>query len=194
MLFKSTTLVLIGLLGANVSAENMGMSLRKVNDKAEAETAAVAREEESFEGEVLHLDLEVIVEGGERKLFPLLPGTLCPTGHTCRVRNQSHAGASPMISALKKNFRTPLAISMDWNEFNNNLKTVVASDNYCTRRTAMARAAGLAAGVAATTVSQPAYAAETKEVKMGTDNGGLQFVPANTKICKGDSVKWYVEL
>ena len=28
---------------------------------------------------------------------------------------------------------------------------------------------------------------------MGTDSGGLQFVPAKTSICKGDSVKWYVE-
>jgi len=32
--------------------------------------------------------------------------------------------------------------------------------------------------------------AETKIVKMGTDGGGFQFVPAKTAICAGDSVKW----
>merc|ERR1711935_1029700 len=63
-------------------------------------------------------------------------------------------------------------------------------NNHCTRRNAMTRAAGRAAGVAAATVASPAYAAETKEVKMGTDTGGLQFVPAKISICKGDTVKW----
>merc|ERR1719157_268133 len=70
------------------------------------------------------------------------------------------------------------------------MNTVVMSDDYCTRRGAMARAAGMAAGVAAATVASPAYAAETKQVKMGSDSGGLQFVPAKTAICKGDSVTW----
>ena len=56
----------------------------------------------------------------------------------------------------------------------------------------MARRPGPAAGVAIGTVSQPAYAAETKEVKMGSDSGQLIFVPAKISICKGDSVKWYV--
>ena len=58
------------------------------------------------------------------------------------------------------------------------------------RRTAMARAAGLAAGVALGTVNAPAYAAETKNVKMGNDAGGLKFEPEKISICKGDSVKW----
>ena len=34
-----------------------------------------------------HLNLEVVVEGGRRELFPLLPGTKCPQGHICRSRN-----------------------------------------------------------------------------------------------------------
>ena len=34
-----------------------------------------------------HLNLEVVVEGGRRELFPLLPGTKCPKGHICRARN-----------------------------------------------------------------------------------------------------------
>merc|ERR1712038_167590 len=79
---------------------------------------------------------------------------------------------------------------MDWEDMNTNLQTVVASDEFCSRRQAMTRAAGLAAGLAATTVATPSYAAETKEVKMGSDSGLLAFVPQKTTICKGDTVKW----
>lgn len=161
MMFKA--LVFAGLLSAKVSAE------------------------------VEHLDLEVVVEGGERKMFPLLPGTKCPTGHNCRVRTSTgnaRAGMQPIIYSLKENLRTPLAASMDWEALNNDLTTVVNSNDYCSRRNAMTRAAGLAAGVAAATVASPAYAAATAEVKMGTDSGQLIFVPAKTSICKGDSVKW----
>lgn len=141
-----------------------------------------------------HLDLEVVLEGGERKLFPLLPGTKCPTGHTCKSRTSVaptvSAGQQSLTKAFKDNYKTPLAASLDWNEFNNELKTVVNSNDFCNRRAAMARAAGLAAGVAASVVAQPAFAAETKEVKMGSDSGQLVFVPASLKICKGDTVKW----
>jgi len=140
-----------------------------------------------------HLDLEVMVEG-ERQLFPLLPGTKCPTGHTCRSRapvgGVMRGDVSPLVPALKGNIKTSLSMSLDWIDFNKQLQTVVASDDRCTRRQSMARAAGLAAGVAAATVATPAYAAETKEVKMGADSGLLVFVPAKTSICKGDSVKW----
>merc|ERR1711892_572732 len=78
----------------------------------------------------------------------------------------------------------------NWQELNKELTSVVNSNEYCSRRNAMSRAAGLVAGAAVATVSMPAYAAETKEVKMGTDAGGLQFVPAKISICKGDSVEW----
>merc|ERR550514_590807 len=73
---------------------------------------------------------------------------------------------------------------------NDDLNTVVQSDDMCTRRHAMARAAGLAAGLALATVNAPAFAAETKTVKMGSDSGQLVFVPDEIKICKGDSVTW----
>merc|ERR550514_809199 len=73
---------------------------------------------------------------------------------------------------------------------NDDMNTVVSSDNMCTRRNAMARAAGLAAGLALATVNAPAFAAETKTVKMGADSGQLVFVPDEIKICKGDSVTW----
>jgi len=73
---------------------------------------------------------------------------------------------------------------------NDDLNTVVMSDSMCTRRSAMARAAGLAAGLALTQVNAPGFAAETKTVKMGSDNGQLVFVPDEIKICKGDTVTW----
>merc|ERR1719450_947029 len=73
---------------------------------------------------------------------------------------------------------------------NNDLNTVVHSDSMCTRRQAMARAAGLAAGLSMAAVNKPGYAAETKQVKMGSDSGQLVFVPDEIKICKGDTVTW----
>merc|ERR1719311_290177 len=73
---------------------------------------------------------------------------------------------------------------------NDHLKTVVMSDDMCTRRRAMSRAAGLAAGLALSHVNTPAFAAETKTVKMGADSGRLVFVPDELKICKGDTVTW----
>ena len=54
----------------------------------------------------------------------------------------------------------------------------------------MARAAGLAAGLALSQVNAPGFAAETKQVKMGSDSGQLVFVPDEIKICKGDSITW----
>merc|ERR1719305_988772 len=73
---------------------------------------------------------------------------------------------------------------------NDDLNTVVQSDDMCTRRRAMARAAGLAAGLALSQVNAPGFAAETKSVKMGSDSGQLVFVPDEVKICKGDTVTW----
>merc|ERR550537_2138255 len=73
---------------------------------------------------------------------------------------------------------------------NDDLNTVVQSDSMCTRRHAMARAAGLAAGLAMTQVNASGFAAETKTVKMGSDSGQLVFVPDEIKICKGDTVTW----
>merc|ERR1712129_266929 len=60
----------------------------------------------------------------------------------------------------------------------------------CTRRSAMARAAGLAFGLSMAAVGAPGFAAETKTVKMGSDSGQLVFVPDEVKICKGDSITW----
>jgi len=165
----------------------------EIDDASDADMAPLTRAlMDMFNEDVEHLDLEVVVEGGERQLFPLLPGTKCPTGHRCHTRNPTNslANASPMGSSLKKNMVTPLAMSIDWLDFNSKMDTVVRSKNFCTRRDAMARAAGMIAGVAAATVASPAFAAETKEVKMGTDSGLLAFEPAKLQICKGDTVMW----
>jgi len=194
MFSKACILAVVGLLTSS-NAENMGMSLRRNAASEPTQLAAVddVNVNDFTGGEIVHLDLEVIVEGGERQLFPLLPGVQCPTGHICRSRTTNVGagqGQAPMISFLKNNLKSPLAMALNWEEMNNEFNTVVVSDHFCTRRAAMAKAAGLAAGVAVATVAQPAYAAETKEVKMGTDSGGLQFVPAKVTVCKGDSVKW----
>lgn len=178
MIFK-TTLLLIGLLSSNVTAE------RNLRAETHEEETKLAEEV----GEIEHLDLEVILDNGDRELFPLLPGTKCPTGHHCRLRTH-FSGVSPMTSALKDNLKRPLAMALNWEEFNTNIKATVASDSFCDRRKAMARAAGLAAGLTASAVSNPAYAAETKEVKMGSDSGLLAFVPNKITICKGDSITW----
>ena len=181
---KFQSIALLGLVSV-VSAENMALQMTR-RDATEDEKKMTTQDE--VLGEVEHYDLEVLVEG-RREPFPLLPGVQCPTGHTCRVRN-SPTGITPMMGSLKNNLKAPLAMSLNWGEFNNNMNTVVVSDNFCTRRSAMAKAAGLAAGLSVAAVSQPAYAAETKEVLMGTDSGGLKFVPEKTTVCKGDSVKW----
>ena len=173
MIFKSA-IFFAGLLSSTLAAER--------NLRAESHVYEVV-------GEIEHLDLELTLANGDRELFPLLPGTKCPPGHTCRVRTHTN-GVSPMVSALKKNLKTPLAMSMNWEEFNTNVETTVASDNYCSRRKAMAKAAGLAAGLSVAAVSSPSYAAETKVVKMGSDSGLLAFVPQKTSICSGDSVTW----
>jgi len=171
----SKTLALIALLSSNAAAR-----LNEVSMPVDSIEDTVSE----------HLDLEIIING-ERELFPLLPGTKCPTGYNCRVRTTGNTlGQSPMISSLKSNLKNPLQMTMEWEELNHDLYTVVEDSNRCNRRHAMAKAAGLVAGLSAAAVNQPAYAAETAEVKMGSDSGLLAFVPNKTTICKGDSVKW----
>lgn len=170
----AATLLFLGVASAKNLKGGAGLQIESLNEE-----------------EAVHLDLELEIDG-KRELFPLLPGTKCPMGHTCRASavGKTTNGMSPLIGSMKRNYKTTLAMSMDWIDMNHELKTVVASDDFCSRRQAMTRAAGLAAGLAATTVATPAYAAETKEVKMGSDSGLLAFVPQKTTICKGDTVKW----
>jgi len=96
---------------------------------------------------------------------------------------------APLFASIKDNFKGPMTATQE-QEINHDLNTVVESGDYCQRRQAMARVAGMVAGMTLASVNAPAFAAETKEVMMGTDAGQLVFVPANAKVCKGDSVKW----
>merc|ERR1711957_842534 len=95
----------------------------------------------------------------------------------------SRTGPVEMVST-GQNVKVVKALEML--ALNDDLNTVVKSDHMCTRRSAMARAAGLAFGLSMAAVGAPGFAAETKSVKMGSDSGQLVFVPDEVKICKGD--------
>merc|ERR1719506_3574254 len=85
------------------------------------------------------LDLELEVEGA-RRLFPLMPGTKCPAGHTCKPRHHQalttpsrHNAVAPLFAHIKDNMKGPVT-AMQEQELNNDLNTVVSSGDYCTRR------------------------------------------------------------
>jgi len=125
-------------------------------------------------------------DGTRRELFPLVPGT---KARRWAARAAHRAAPSGVAMAMADNMKNPIK-GLEMLALNDDMATVVKSDSYCTRRHAMARAAGLAAGLALAKVNSPAFAAETKSVKMGSDNGQLVFVPDEIKICKGDTVTW----
>jgi len=156
---------------------------------------AAAPTQESVETEVaekLDVDDEAETSAHGRELFPLYSlGTKCAR-RGCSIYNQV-SSVNPMMKvggdadALKG--AGPVK-ALEMLALNDDLNTVVQSDNMCTRRRAMARAAGLAAGLSLAQVKAPGFAASTAAVKMGSDSGQLVFVPDEIKICKGDSVTW----
>jgi plastocyanin len=128
-----------------------------------------------------------LVNGTQRReLFPL---------YAIGTKRGARAGAAKAREgtgarmSLADNIKTPIK-ALEMLALNDEMNTVVKSDSMCNRRHAMARAAGLAAGLALATVNAPSFAAETKSVKMGSDSGQLVFVPDEVKICKGDTVTW----
>jgi plastocyanin len=124
-----------------------------------------------------------------RELFPLYSvGTKCAR-RGCSVYHQISSVNPTMSISDAKDVKGPVK-TLEMLALNDDLHTVVQSNSFCTRRHAMARAAGLAAGLALTQVNDPAFAAETKMVKMGSDSGQLVFVPDEITICKGDTVTW----
>merc|ERR1719387_690033 len=127
-----------------------------------------------------------------RSLFPIYAiGNKC--ARLCSSRDRAFkeiTNVNPMM-ALKDSVEGAGPVkALEMLALNDDLNTIVASDSFCTRRQAMARAAGLAAGLALGVVNSPGFAAETKMVKMGSDSGQLVFLPDEIKICKGDSVTW----
>jgi plastocyanin len=145
-------------------------------------TAAAPVEEVAVETEV---DTEQ-----RRELFPVYAlGTKCAR-RGCSIYHQI-SSVNPKMSVSEPNVANKGPVkALEMLALNDDLNTVIMSDNMCTRRAAMARAAGLAAGMALATVNAPGFAAETKMVKMGSDSGQLVFVPDEIKVCKGDSVTW----
>jgi plastocyanin len=148
--------------------------------------AAGAEPVEALGTDNKNLDNETSVAQHGRELFPLYA---IGTKHASRVRaaaNEATSAKGPMMSL---NGKGPVK-TLEMLALNDDLNTVVQSDSMCTRRKAMARAAGLAAGLSLAAVNAPSFAAETKMVKMGSDSGQLVFVPDEVKVCKGDSITW----
>lgn len=139
--------------------------------------------------EALDLDGETSDAQHGRELFPLYSvGTKCAR-RGCSIYNQI-SSVNPMMAVSDDvGVKGPLK-ALEMLALNGDLNTVIQSNSMCTRRKAMARAAGLAAGLALAKVNAPGFAAETKMVKMGSDNGQLVFVPDEITICKGDTVTW----
>ena len=137
------------------------------------------------------VDMEKIedVEAQRRELFPLYSvGSKCAR-RGCSIYHQI-SSVNPMMALNDKTDVKGPVKALEMLALNDDLNTVVQSDSMCTRRHAMARAAGLAAGLALSQVNAPGFAAATTTVKMGSDNGQLVFVPDEIKVCKGDTITW----
>ena len=128
-------------------------------------------------------------DGNRRELFPLYSmGTKCAR-RGCSIYHQI-SSVNPMMSmADEKGVKGPVK-ALEMLALNDDLNTVVQSDSMCPRRHAMARAAGLAAGLALSTVNAPGFAAGSTAVKMGSDSGQLVFQPDEVKVCAGDTITW----
>merc|ERR1719224_134621 len=135
-----------------------------------------------------HEDNSVTAQHG-RELFPLY-ALRNKCARMCQARDRAASAATMMsVKGDADALKGPVK-ALEMLALNDDLNTVVQSESMCTPRHAMARAAGLAAGLALSTVNQPGFAAETKMVKMGSDSGQLVFQPDEIKICAGDSVTW----
>jgi len=148
------------------------------------------RELEEVDG--IEVEVPEFVNGVRgRELFPSLAvGNKCGR-RGCFARDRAAARRSKAMMAIGQDdsIKGPIKALQILAESEDQSTTVTSSDS-CTRRHAMAKAAGIAAGLALATVSAPGFAAETKMVKMGSDSGQLVFVPDEIKICKGDTVTW----
>jgi plastocyanin len=139
--------------------------------------------------EVEATEVETETGGDRRELFPVYSiGNKCAR-RGCSVYNQITSVNPRMAIGDEQSVKGPIK-TLEMLALNDDLNTVVQSSSFCTRRNAMARAAGLAAGLSMAAVNKPGFAAADKVVKMGSDNGQLVFVPDEISICKGDSITW----
>jgi plastocyanin len=161
-----------------------------VEDAKAAKCDCPCRDDAASEFDKLDLVNETSTDAHRRELFPVYAlGSKCAR-RGCSVYHQmSSANRASNAVMVANGGKAPIK-ALEMLALNDDMNTVVSSDSYCTRRNAMARAAGLAAGLALSTVNAPAFAAATKSVKRGSDSGQLVFVPAELKICKGDTVTW----
>ena len=167
----------VGLAAAAPTSEHIGQAEDSLFDK---------RANHRPDGAAISEDLGLgDAEDRRRELFPRLVGTKC--SRYCSATRES---TDPMMALGESNSMRVPQKALEMLAINDNINTIINSDSMCTRRLAMARAAGLAAGLALSQVNAPGFAAETKTVKMGADNGQLIFSPDEIKICKGDTVTW----
>jgi plastocyanin len=132
--------------------------------------------------------LDIVDEETRRQLFPLYPTRTKGARHRAAAR--AAARTDPKMSEDAAIGQKGSLKMTDMMGLNDDHSTVIQTGDQCSRRHAMARAAGLAAGLALSTVNAPGFAAATAKVKMGSDSGQLVFDPDEIKICKGDSVTW----
>jgi plastocyanin len=183
-------LLVIGLFaGQTAAAPSVVEAVKKLFSATKAEISSSPAVPDETRGVLGRMDVDHNATHPEdtrgRELFPIYAmGAKC--ARYCSARD-------PRIVALQGGdanaIKGPVK-ALEMLALNDDLNTVVKSDSMCTRRSAMARAVGLAAGLALSVVNAPAFAAETKMVKMGTDSGQLVFQPDEVKVCKGDTVTW----
>ncbi len=99
---------------------------------------------------------------------------------------------SPLVSNLKDQLERENGgeVDLDWEELDRQMFLVMEMSDYCSRRAAMTRFKGIVKGDSVKEVNHSKYTFETIEVKVGTESGESQFVPAEVKMCAGDSVQW----
>merc|ERR1719409_187898 len=90
------------------------------------------------------------------------------------------------MQPVRNDYGDPVMSAEANREIMKSLSKFDVCDSFCCRRDMLARAVA----AAAVTIGAPALAAADKQVKVGADNGNLQFVPDEVAICKGDTVTW----
>jgi len=132
------------------------------------------------------IDTTVVEEAAGARGRELFPGFAVKRARRAGLNGRDRAAARMAVGDASKTPASPLEMLAQ----NDAMDTTVSAGSRCSRRNALARAAGLAAGLTAAQVNTAAFAAQTKMVKMGSDAGQLVFVPDEVTICKGDSVTW----
>lgn len=188
-MFK-TIIVTTGMLAGHIMAAPVEVSESAQLASAKTEIAALKAEIALLKATCAPDNANETSVSRGRELFPVYAlGSKCAR-RGCSIYHQITSVNPTMSLSDERVINKGPVKALEMLAMNDDLNSVVQSDSMCTRRRAMSRAAGLAAGLTLAAVNQPGFAAETKMVKMGADSGQLVFVPDEIKICKGDSVTW----